>query len=119
MGKMKYKFVTCFNEEYLQKMTSQLLNLMSSSWESSIEFHCYYYDLDIKNYSLPKSNNIFYHNLEEIEDFNACREANKEHDGTEGGKLQYNTAIDALNFIPKVIALTEAAFNNSDCLFFW
>ena len=119
MGKMKYKFVTCFNEEYLQKMTSQLLNLMSSSWESSIEIHCYYYDLDIKNYSLPKAKNIFYHNLEEIDDFNTCIEANKIHDGTEGGAVQYNTSIDALNFIPKVMALTETAFNNSDCWLFW
>ena len=74
MGKMRYKFVTCFNEEYLQKMTSQLLKLMSSSWQSSIDIHCYYYDIDINNYSLPKAENIYYHNLEEIEDFKACRE---------------------------------------------
>ena len=66
---MKYKFVTCFNEEYLQKMTSQLLTLMSTTWEPSIEIHCYYYDIDIKNYSLPKAKHIFYHNLEEVEDF--------------------------------------------------
>ena len=49
-------------------MTSQLLKLMSSSWQSSIDIHCYYYDIDIKNYSLPKAKNIHYHNLEEIED---------------------------------------------------
>jgi hypothetical protein len=116
---MKYKFVTCFNENYLQKMSSQLLKLMSSSWQSSIEIHCYYYDIDIKNYSLPKADNIFYHNLEEIEDYNNCIEANKLHNGTEGGALEYNRAIDATTFIPKVMALTEAAFNSKDCWLFW
>ena len=119
MGKMRYKFVTCFNEEYLQKMTSQLLKLMSSSWQSSIDIHCYYYDIDIKNYSLPKAKNIHYHNLEEIEDFKACREICKKHDGTEGGAVQYNTAIDAYNFVPKVIALTETAFTNGNSWLFW
>ena len=116
---MKYKFVTCFNEGYLQKMTSQLLTLMSTAWEPSIEIHCYYYDIDIKNYSLPKANHIFYHNLEEVEDFNECIAANKVHDGTEGGSVQYNRSIDAITFIPKVVALTEAAFNNEDCWLFW
>ncbi len=116
---MKYKFVTCFNEEYLQKMTSQLLTLMSTTWEPSIEIHCYYYDIDIKNYSLPKAKHLFYHNLEEIEDFNDCIAANKVHDGTEGGSVVYNRSIDAMTFIPKVISLTEAAFNNEDCWLFW
>ena len=116
---MKYKFVTCFNEDYLQKMTSQLLTLMSTTWEPSIEIHCYYYDIDIKNYSLPMAKHIFYHNLEEVEDFNECLTANKVHDGTEGGSVQYNRSIDAITFIPKVVALTEAAFNNEDCWLFW
>ena len=116
---MKYKFVTCFNEEYLQKMTSQLLTLMSTTWEPSIEIHCYYYDIDIKNYSLPKAKHLFYHNLEEIEDFNDCIAANKVHDGTEGGSVVYNRTIDAMTFIPKVISLTEGAFNNEDCWLFW
>ena len=116
---MKYKFVTCFNEDYLQKMSSHLLKLMVTTWESNIDIHCYYYDIDIKNYSLPKADHIFYHNLEEVEDYNECMEANKIHNGTEGGAVEYNRSIDATTFIPKVMALTEAAFNNNDCWLFW
>ena len=116
---MKYKFVTCFNEDYLQKMSSHLLRLMTTSWESSIEIHCYYYDVDIKKHSLPKADNIFYHNLEEMEEYNECMEANKKHNGTEGGAVQYNRSIDAATFIPKVMALTEAAFENEKCWLFW
>ena len=116
---MKYKFVTCFNEAYLKEMSSHLLSLMSKTWQSSIDIHCYYYDIDIKKHVLPEADNIFYHNLEEVEDYAECMENNKIHDGTEGGKVQYNRSIDAATFIPKVMALTEAAFNNEDCWLFW
>jgi hypothetical protein len=92
---------------------------MVTTWESNIDIHCYYYDIDIKNYSLPKADHIFYHNLEEVEDYNECMEANKIHNGTEGGAVEYNRSIDATTFIPKVMALTEAAFNNNDCWLFW
>ena len=37
--------------------------------ENKIEFHCYYYNLDLSNYSLPKAANIHYHNLMEVEDY--------------------------------------------------
>ena len=98
---MKYKFVTCFNEAYLKEMSSHLLSLMSKTWQSSIDIHCYYYDIDIKKHVLPEADNIFYHNLEEVEDYAECMENNKIHDGTEGGKVQYNRSIDAATFIPK------------------
>ena len=115
----KIKFVTCFNEDYLQKMSSQLLKSMHKSWEDNIEIHAYYYDLNLKNYSLPKAKNIFYHNLEEIEDYNSSMEQHAIHNGTEGGALEYNRLIDATTFIPKVMALSECAFNNSDSWLFW
>ena len=115
----KLKIVSCFNEDYLQEFTIHLLKNISKSWQSSIEFHFYYYDLDLKNYSLPKASNIHYHNLEEVEDFNTCMEEFKVHDGTEGGIVPYNRALDAVRFIPKIISLTESAFNDSDCWLFW
>ena len=66
---MKYKVVTAFDESFLQHSTINLLNEFKDNWESSIEFHCYYYDLDLSNYSLPKAPNIHYHNLLEIADY--------------------------------------------------
>mgnify|MGYP003624326644 FL=1 len=115
----KIKFVSCFNEEYLQTISIHFLNRVHKSWQNSIEFHFYYYDLDLKNYSLPKANNIYYHNLEEVEDYNSCIEAYKVHDGTEGNAIAYNRSLDAVRFIPKVMALTECAFNNTDGWLFW
>ena len=66
---MKYKIVTAFDENFLQHSTINLLNEFKNNWDSALEFHCYYHDLDLSNYSLPKSPNIHYHNLMEIEDY--------------------------------------------------
>ncbi len=54
---------------FLQHSTINLLNEFKNNWEKDIEFHCYYYDLDLSNYSLPKAPNINYHNLLEISDY--------------------------------------------------
>ena len=115
----KIKFVSCFNEEYLQNIAIHLLNKIHKSWQDSIEFHFYYYDLDLKNYALPKAPNIKYHNLEEVEDYTKCMEDFNIHNGTEGGAIPYNVNLDATKFIPKVMALTECAFNSTDGWLFW
>ena len=47
---MKYKIVTAFDENFLQHSTINLLNEFKNNWEKDIEFHCYYYDLDLSNY---------------------------------------------------------------------
>ena len=65
---MKYKIVTAFDEAFLQQSTSILLTEFKDNWENKIEFHGYYYNLDLSNYSLPKAPNIHYHNLMEVED---------------------------------------------------
>ena len=48
---MKYKVVTCFDETLLKLNGSKLIEQFASSWQPSIEFHCYYYNLDLSNYS--------------------------------------------------------------------
>ena len=116
---MNYKIVTAFNESYLQHSTFHLLNEFKENWEPNIEFHCYYYDVDLANYSLPKAKNIFYHNLLEMEEVTSFRKNFPQHNGTEGGAIQYNEILDAQKFMPKVIALTECAFENADSWLIW
>jgi len=116
---MSYKIVTAFDETSLQHSTFHLLNEFKDNWEPSIEFHCYYYNLDLANYSLPKAKNIFYHNLMEISDYPDFLKTFAQHDGTEGGKIQYNDILNPLKYIPKVIALTECAFDSTNGWLFW
>ena len=116
---MSYKIVTAFDETSLQHSTFHLLNEFKDNWEPSIEFHCYYYDLDLANYSLPKAKNIFYHNLMEISDYPDFLKTFAQHNGTEGGKIPYNDILNPLKYIPKVIALTECAFDSTNGWLFW
>ena len=116
---MNYKIATAFNETLLQHSTFHLLNEFKENWEPKIEFHCYYYDVDLANYSLPKAKNIFYHNLLEMEEFKDFRKNFPQHNGTEGGAIQYNNMLDAQKYMPKVMALTECAFENTDSWLIW
>ena len=116
---MNYKIVTAFNESYLQHSTFHLLNEFKENWEPNIEFHCYYYDVDLANYSLPKAKNIFYHNLVEMEEFTKFRKDFPQHNGTEGGAIEYNDILDSQKYMPKVMALTECAFENADSWMIW
>ena len=116
---MSYKIVTAFDETSLQHSTFHLLNEFKDNWEPSIEFHCYYYNLDLANYSLPKAKNIFYHNLMEISDYPDFLKTFAQHNGTEGGKIPYNDILNPLKYIPKVIALTECAFDSTNGWLFW
>jgi len=116
---MKYKIVTCFNEEILNQTGNTVLNQFKEIWEPSFEFHCYYYQIDISKYSLPQAPNIFYHNLETLEDYSKFLEEYKEHDGTEGGQIPYQDILNPHKFLPRVLALTECAFNNADAWMVW
>jgi len=116
---MTYKIVTCFDEKKLKKNGFKLLNEFKENWQPDIEFHCYYYNLDINNYSLPKAKNIKYHSLEDIDEYNAFVEENKTHDGTEEGAVQYTELLDGLEAAPEVFAITECGFNNEGCWLLW
>jgi len=116
---MTYKIVTCFDEKKLKKNGFKLLNEFRENWQPSIEFHCYYYNLDISNYSLPEADNIHYHNLEDIKEYNTFVKENATHDGTEDGVVQYTELLDALSAGPEVFAITECGFNNQGCWLLW
>ena len=116
---MKYKVVTCFDENKLKQNGSRLLEQFKNNWQPSIEFHCYYYNMDIKNYSLPQAKNIKYHDMSSIEEYTAFVEANKNHDGTEGGVVAYTDVLDGLGTSSKVFAISECAFENKGGWLLW
>ena len=116
---MPYKVVTAFNETLLQQGTINLLNEFKNNWETSIDIHCYYYDVDLKNYSLPKASNIYYHNPLEISEYKEFLENFSKHDGTEDGTIVYNDVLNPLKFIPKVMAISECAFNYTGGWLLW
>ena len=69
MAVMNYKVVTCIDESILKENGLRLLEQFKNNWQPNIEFHCYYFNLDISNYSLPESNNIKYHSLDLNDDY--------------------------------------------------
>ena len=116
---MKYKVVTCFDEDELKYNGSRLLEQFKNNWEPSIEFHCYYHNMDISNYSLPKAKNIKYHNLSSIKEYQTFTEKNKSHDGTEGGVVAYTQLLDGLGSSPRVFSISECAFKNKGGWLLW
>ena len=116
---MKYKVVTCFDETLLKQNGSRLLEQFKNNWQPTIEFHCYYYNMDIENYSLPQAKNIKYHDMSAIEEYSDFVEANKSHDGTEGGVVAYTDLLDGLGTASKVFAISECAFDNKESWLLW
>ena len=116
---MKYKVVTCFDENTLKQNGSRLLEQFKNNWQPSIEFHCYYYNMDISNYSLPQARNIKYHDLSLVEEYTTFITENKSHDGTEGGAVIYTDLLDGLAAAPKVFAISECAFENKGSWLIW
>jgi|TARA_R110001599_G_scaffold230357_1_gene429633 hypothetical protein len=116
---MKYKVVTCFNEETLNRTGNVVLNQFKDLWSPDIEFHCYHYQIDISKYSLPTGSNIFYHDIEKMEEYAAFSEEYAENDGTEGGQIPYQDILDPHKYFPRVLALSECAFTNADAWMIW
>ena len=116
---MKYKVVTCFDEDELKHNGSRLLEQFKNNWQPSIEFHCYYHNMDISNYSLPKAKNIKYHNLSSVKEYSTFIEENKSHDGTEGGVVAYTELLDGLGSSARVFAISECAFKNKGSWLLW
>ena len=119
MAVMNYKVVTCIDESILKENGLRLLEQFKNNWQPNIEFHCYYFNLDISNYSLPESNNIKYHSLDLNDDYKKFIEDNKTHDGTEGGTIPYATLLDVLSTVPKVFSISDCAFNHEGCWMIW
>ena len=108
----KINFVTSFNEEIYKVAGHHLINSIDNNWEPSLKLKCYYHKLDPKNYSFKSD--VSLEPLDSIEEYTEFLKVNKEHDGTEFGKIPYNWRLDALRWSHKVFALTEYAFELSE-----
>jgi hypothetical protein len=116
---MKFKVVTAFDEKLFKQNGHKLLESFKNNWQPDFEFHCYYYNMDINNYNVPKQSNVFYHDLENIEEYSQFVADNKGHNGTEGGTINYSEALDGLAAAPKAFAISECAFDNSNAWLLW
>ena len=54
-----------------------------------------------------------------MEEFTKFRKDFPQHNGTEGGAIEYNDILDSQKYMPKVMALTECAFENADSWMIW
>jgi len=114
--KSKYDLVTSFNPEGLDIYARNMLKSYQSNWDKNIILHAWFHDfgddsfyLKIPSLDIPKGGNIKYCNLNRVQNMLDYREKMKGHDGTEGGKIQYNWRLDAVKWCHKVYALTETA----------
>jgi len=119
LNPMTFKIVTSFNEKIFKQNGFKLLESFKNNWHPDFEFHCYYYDMDIKNYTVPKAKNINYHKLEDIEEYSDFVKNNQIHNGTENGAVNYTESLDGLGAAPKVFAISECAFENKDSWLMW
>ena len=107
-------FVTSFSEQGYASYARKMLESVEEFWGEGIHLTAFYHDFDIQDYDYPKGKNITYRNLNDIEDLDTFREANKENDGTMGGKTKYNWRVDAIKFCHKVFGMTELAFEMAE-----
>ncbi len=113
--KNKYDIVTSFNPEGLEVYARNMLNSFDKHWDKDIQLHAWYHDFEeaafyrnFKELDVP-SKGVKYSNLNNIQDMLDYRESMKVHNGTEGGKIQYNWRLDAIKWCHKIYALTETA----------
>ena len=114
--KNKYDIVTSFNPEGLEVYARNMLNSFDKHWDKEIQLHAWYHDFDeggafflrTEELKIP-AKGVKYSNLNNIQDMIEYREAMKVHNGTEGGKIQYNWRLDAIKWCHKIYALTETA----------
>lgn len=111
----KYDIVTSFNPDGLELYGRNMLNSFVDLWEDDIKLHAWYHDfgepafyLRFKELDIP-SQRINYCNLNNVEDMLTYREKMEVHNGTEGGRIDYNWRLDAIKWCHKVYALTETA----------
>lgn len=114
--KNKYDIVTSFNPEGLEVYARNMLNSFDKHWDKEIQLHAWYHDFDeggafflrTEELKIP-AKGVKYSNLNNIQDMLEYREGMKVHNGTEGGKIQYNWRLDAIKWCHKIYALTETA----------
>ena len=106
-----YTFVTSFSEEGYHEYARNMLESVADKWNPNyFELVAFYHDFDIESVNPPRSSNITYRNLNDLEEMIEYRDRMKIHDGTEGGKMPYNWRLDAIKWCHKVFAMTELGF---------
>jgi len=96
----KYVLVTSFNEEGYKKYGRRMLKSVAKHWSSDIDIHVWYHDFNLPKKKPPRSDNISYHNLNDVPELILFRNRLKDYDPV-------NWRMDAVKFCHKVYALTE------------
>lgn len=96
----KYVLVTSFNEEGYEKYGRSMLESVAKHWSSDIDIRIWYHDFDLAEKNPPQSDNISYHNLNDVPDLILFRDSLKDYEPV-------NWRMDAVKFCHKVYALTE------------
>ena len=106
--------VTSIHKAGMEVYGLNMLNAVDKYWADDINFICWYHDFDIFDFDVPTGSNITYRNLNNVQDMLDYRERMATHDGTHGGRSEYNWRLDAIKWCHKVFAMTEEAFEMSD-----
>jgi hypothetical protein len=96
----KYVLVTSFNEEGYKKYGRRMLKSVAKHWSSDIDIRVWYHDFNLPKKKPPRSDNISYHNLNDVPELILFRNRLKDYDPV-------NWRMDAVKFCHKVYALTE------------
>ena len=109
------KFVTSFSDSGYISYAKNMLESVAKFWKNDLKLIAYYHDCPEELVAeFPQSNVIEYRNLNDVQDMLDYRERMKDHDGTEGGQMQYNWRMDAIKWSHKVYAMTDLSLEIGD-----
>ena len=108
-------FVTSFSPDGYKTYAKDMLLSVIENWKDDLKLTAYYHDFTEDLIAdLPKSSQIEYRNLNDVQDMLDYRDRMKLYDGTMGGKTPYNWRMDAIKWCHKVYAMTDCAFKLGD-----
>ena len=109
------KFVTSFSDSGYISYAKNMLESVAKFWKNDLKLIAYYHDCSEELVAeFPQSEVIEYRNLNDVQDMLKYRERMKDHDGTEGGQMQYNWRMDAIKWSHKVYAMTDLSLEIGD-----
>ena len=109
------RVVTSFSPDGFDTYAKNMLESVIQHWKNDLCLIAYHHDFpEDKIKELPQSPLIEYRNLNDVEDMLNYREAMKNHDGTMGGKTEYNWRLDAIKWCHKVYAMTDLSLEISE-----
>jgi hypothetical protein len=102
------RFVTSFCGKHYDVYAKKMLESVVRHWADDLKLIVYYDTVtEEQKKDFPQSPIIEYRDLDEVEDRSKFLEIMAKHDGTEGGRIEYNFRLDATRFCHKVYALTD------------